>query len=355
MAITINGSTGIEMASDDSLGFGDIGLSADTLFSGRKNVIINGDFDVWQRGTGAFTTSVYTADRWKASFTGGTQSVTQQAFTLGQTDVPNEPKYYFRNIVTTSVGASNFHYLSQRVEDVRTFAGQTVTLSLYAKADASKDVAIEFVQNFGTGGSPSSSVFFIGVTTLSLTTSWQKFEVTVSIPSISGKTLGSNNDDHLELRIYFDAGSAFDPQTNSLGNQSGTFDIAQVQLEKGSQATAFEKRSYGEELALCQRYCVAWGEDEALGFGVVAASNSFTDRVIVPLQNNLRTTPTSSLSGTLTIHDGSTTQTSSVINYLGYFRGRLMMNLTMGGTLTAHRPAYVNVTSGSILIFEAEL
>ena len=74
------------------------------------------------------------------------------------------------------------------------------------------------------------------------------------MPSISGKTLGTAADSFLFLGVYFDAGSDFNARTDSLGQQSGTFDIAQVQIEPGSVATPFERRSIGTELALCQRY-----------------------------------------------------------------------------------------------------
>jgi hypothetical protein len=76
----------------------------------------------------------------------------------------------------------------------------------------------------------------------------------VAIPSISGKTLGSDDNDYLGVHFWFDAGSSFNSRTNSLGQQSGTFDIAQVQLEPGSVATPFEQRQYAAEYFLCSRY-----------------------------------------------------------------------------------------------------
>jgi hypothetical protein len=218
-----------------------------------RNKIINGNFDIWQRTTST-STSGYNADRWITNNTGSTFTSSRQSFTLGQTSVPYEPTYWHRTVVTTSAGASNGVVVRQCMESVRTLAGQTATLSFWAKADASKNISVEFSQIFGTGGSPSSTVTTIGVTTCALTTSFQKFTITVNIPSISGKTLGSNNDDYLELRFWLDAGSSFNSRTNSLGQQSGTFDIAQVQLEAGSVATPFEMRPMQTELALCQRY-----------------------------------------------------------------------------------------------------
>ena len=221
--------------------------------AGMRNAIINGNFDIWQRGT-SFTGSEYGADRWLSFRSGTTHTATRQAFTLGQTDVPGEPTYFIRTVVSSVAGAANASLLQQRIEDVRSFAGQQVTASFWAKADASKPIAIEFAQSFGTGGSPSAGVESIGVTKVTLSTSWQKVTVTANIPSINGKTLGSDNNSRLGLLIYFDAGSNFNSRTDTLGQQSGTFEIAQVQLEPGPVATPFERRPIGTELALCQRY-----------------------------------------------------------------------------------------------------
>ena len=261
-----------------------------------KNKIINGNFDVWQRGTGAFTADEYTADRWVLSQPSSTASVSQSSFTLGQTDVPNEPKHYITTTVTTASTAGSACLLDQRVENVRTLAGQTATLSFWAKADASKDIAVEFKQDFGTGGSPSADVTAIGVTTCALTTSWQKFEVTVSIPSISGKTLGSNNNDHLQLIFWLEAGSDFNARTNSLGNQSGTFDIAQVQLEAGDTASGFETLSYGETLAMCQRYYYVASQNLEL-FSFSGANSGASRRLSFARPVTMRDDPTES--GTL--------------------------------------------------------
>ena len=220
-------------------------IQAASYFS-RKNHIINGNFDVWQRGT-SFTSSGYCADHWRAECAlGSTMVHTQQPFPLGQTKVPNNPEYFCRTVATTGGGVTSFIMQTHRIEFVKTLSGVTATFSFYAKADAVKNMTVEFNQYFGTGGSPSATVTTIGVTKVALTTSWQKFTVTVALPSISGKTLGTDLNDYLAVNFWFDAGSDFDARTDSLGNQSGTFDIAQVQLEQGSVATPFEPRTYGE-------------------------------------------------------------------------------------------------------------
>lgn len=234
--------------------------TSNTIFTNRyityKNKIINGNFDIWQRGTSlsSGTGLRFLADRWLNVSTGSTYTASRQSFTLGQTSVPNEPSFFHRTIVSSVAGSGNSCIFVQRVESVRTLAGKTATLSFWAKADSSKNIAVEFAQSFGSGGSPSSTLVGIGVTTFTLTSSWQKFTIITNIPSISGKTLGTNGNDHLAFIFWFDAGSSLNSRTNSLGQQSGTFDIAQVQLEEGNVATPFEIRPIGLELSLCQRY-----------------------------------------------------------------------------------------------------
>ena len=220
---------------------------------GRKNAIINGNFDIWQRATSQTADGYGSDDRWINSRSGSTQVASRQTFALGQTDVPNNPKYYARTVVSSVAGAGNLALKFQRIEGVETFAGTTATVSFWAKADANKNIAVEFQQSFGSGGSPSTAVFATP-TTVSLTTSWVKHTVSVAIPSISGKTLGTDGNDSVQVVIWLDAGSNFNARTNSLGQQSGTFEFSQVQMEAGSVATEFEPRSVGEELALCQRY-----------------------------------------------------------------------------------------------------
>lgn len=284
--------TGTVVISNDSI---TIAGSAVSPVQSFRNKVINGNFDYWQRGTSntSVASNQYLADRWVHLRVGSTANVSRQAFTLGQTDVPNEPTYFHRTAVTSVAGAGNTVNFAQRIESVRTLAGQTATLSFWAKADASKNIAVDFVQFFGTGGSPSSAISAIGVTTCALTTSWKKFTITVNVPSISGKTLGTDNNDTLWFRVWFDAGSNFNSFTNSLGQQSGTFDIAQVQLEAGSVATPFEVRPPGVELALCQRYY--YGTTAQFNFsGYSASSISAYHTFSLPV--SMRVLPTFSIS-----------------------------------------------------------
>lgn len=228
-------------------------IDTDFLRSDRgmyKNYLINGRFSVWQRATSQTTAGYGSDDRWNNYNVGSTKTHSLQFFTFGQTDVPGNPIYYSRTVVTSVAGSANRVDKWQNIEDVTKSSGQTFTLSFYAKADANKNIAVEFYQVFGSGG--SGTVTGIGITTFNLTASWQKFTTTVTFPSISGKTLGIGH--HFGVEFWFDAGSNFNSRTNSLGQQSGTFDIAQVQLEEGIVATEFEYRAHDQELLRCQRF-----------------------------------------------------------------------------------------------------
>ena len=222
---------------------------------GFKNHIINGNFDIWQRGTSfsATTDSQYSADRWRNNQNQAV-AASRQEFTPGQTDVPGEPTYFHRSVVSAG-DDSSFASFQHRIESVRTLAGQKAVLSFYAKADEAKNITVGGFQDFGSGGSPSDRVW-LDYETISLTTTWQRFEISLDVPSIAGKTLGTAGDDYLGIDFVFSYGSSRANYANrgSLGHQSGTFDIAQVQIEAGPIATPFEQRPLGVEEQMCYRY-----------------------------------------------------------------------------------------------------
>lgn len=271
-----------------------------------RNKIINGNFDFWQRGTSlaliaAGTNSTYLADRFKVQIDGtsGATTCSRQGFTIGQIDVPNNPAWYMRSLCTNGGDVTNgAHRWTHFIEDVYTFAGKQVILSFWAKADVSKTLAIEIEQCFGTGGSPSANVQTF-IQKISLTTFWTKYTIPINIPSISGKTLGTDGlvTSYLGVRTWMSAGSAFAARTGTLGIQTGTFDFAQVQLEEGAVATAFEQRPPQVELALCQRYCFVPqypGVSARLAFGIGQSTSSIPFNM--PLHVPMRKAPTTSLS-----------------------------------------------------------
>jgi len=228
-------------------------------FYAGKNKFINGDFRINQRAFSSTTThGTYGFDRWKINNSDGTVTYSAQTFTAGAAPVAGYEAVNYARIVTTGQTATSaYAMLVQQIEDVRTFAGQTVTVSFWAKATTgTPKIAVVADQYFGTGGSPSSDVLTaMGQPTIS--TSWARYSVTATIPSISGKTIGTNASTHcLEMRFFVSAGSNFNTQTNSLGIQSNTFELWGIQIEAGSVATAFQTATgtLQGELAACQRY-----------------------------------------------------------------------------------------------------
>jgi len=222
---------------------------------GFRNAIINGDFRINQRAFSSTTSSgTYGFDRWRISLSGGTVTYSAQTFSLGNGISGYEPINYARVVTTGQSASSSLAIFNQAIESVRTFAGQAVSVSFWARCSTgTPKVAVELAQVFGTGGSPSSSVFsYVGQATLS--TSWQRFTFQFNVPSISGKTLGTASDDYLGLNLWTSAGSDFNSRTGSLGIQSATIDFWGVQVEQNYQPTPFEQRPIGVELALCQRY-----------------------------------------------------------------------------------------------------
>ncbi len=212
----------------------------------RKNLLINGNFDIWQRGAAFSTGNEYTADMWKWSGTAGSGSVSRQTFTVGQTDVPGNPTYHWR--VTIGTGDTSFSVLTG-IEGVGHGAGVPVTVSLWAKASETTgwlDGAggCTLTQRYGTGGSTATRVELDGTfQSQTITTSWQKFVATATPASISGKTVGAGN--NLELYLTTDADLS----------SSATLDIAQVQVEYGSVATDFDAGGdVGTILQKCQRF-----------------------------------------------------------------------------------------------------
>jgi hypothetical protein len=328
--------------------------------AGMRNAIINGNFDIWQRGTSSGAFGYQTVDRWSNSFTGSSSTLSRQSFTLGQTSVPNEPAYYLQAVVSSVAGASNRATIIQRIEDVRTFAGQAVTVSFWAKADAAKPIAVSLGQFFGTGGSPSAGVV-THVIKAQLSTAWQKFATTVSIPSISGKTIGSNDDSNLSLTFWLDAGSSFNTDTDSLGQQSGTFDIAQVQIEAGPVATPFERRPIGTELALCQRYYCKVGTVglNRHGTGYTTAATAATIVVLFPA--TMRAAPTAlEQSGTASDYQVTHGNTATVCSTVPAFNAASLFSavttFTVASGLTVGQGvASRNIGGNGYLAWGAEL
>jgi hypothetical protein len=225
---------------------------------GRRNYLINGNFDKWDYGTSQTTSGYGSDNRWFNGNLGSTKTHSQQVCGDAERALFNA-MYFSRTVVSSVAGAGNYIQKKQNIENINLLAGKTVTLSFWAKADANKNIAVDFKQEFGTSGTPSSPVVGIGSQLIALTTTWQKKTITVTLPSIVGKTLGTDgvNTTNTTITFWLDAGSDFAARSANLGQQSGTFDIAQVKIEDGSVATNGwhpYDGEFGGEIESCQRY-----------------------------------------------------------------------------------------------------
>ena len=221
----------------------------------NRNKIINGGFDVWQRGT-SYTIVAGTygaADRWiywHNGSTAGTQTVSRQAFTAGAAPVAGYEAEFFQRITTTTIGSGQTVIDTwQRIEGVRTLAGQTVNVSFWAKTSGTFGIISFLEQNFGSGGSSTVTTTVTGLNGVASSGSWTRYTGTVTLPSISGKTIGANN--YLMLIIRF-----LSPTNGA------TFDLWGVQLEAGSVATPFEIEDIQTTLNKCFRYFERYNQSE---------------------------------------------------------------------------------------------
>lgn len=371
MAIRISGTTGIDMGNTSVSNCSQVEVQEEQVspFSGFKNYIINGNFDVWQRG-GSQTTSGYGSDdRWSNDNLGSTK--THSLVACGDNErVLFNAAYFSRTVVTSIIGINNGVTKFQNIEDVTKLAGKTVTLSFWARADSEKSIAVYLLQIFGTGGSPSSVVKDIGTQLVTLSTSWQKKVITINIPNIVGKTIGTNGRHTSYTQVAFGLESGSVPNStyfNSLvlGQQSGTFDIAQVQLEEGSVATAFENRPVGLELSLCQRYFYNHGAKEgrhlpyaheATGATGISAAGTMAYRLSQDHPSPMRATPTVSYSGTIFLWNGPTeiNVISIALNNSNATTRSIDYNVASAFS-GAFQPVKEFLTQGSFLNVSAEL
>jgi hypothetical protein len=329
---------------------GTLNLLQSTLYPAGRNKIINGDFGINQRTfTSTTTTGTYGFDRWRFICSDGTVTYSAQTFTAGTAPVTGYEAANFARIVSSGQTLSTAAaIIGQPIEDVRTFANQTIVISFWAKAaTGTPKIAVELDQQFGSGGSTRVTTYAGQIT---LSTSWARYSVNVTVPSISGKTIGTSS--YLLINLWESAGSNFDSRTGSLGIQSNTFDIWGVQAEAastGSTASPFQTASgsIAGELALCQRYYQSVGGTATaypavLSYGGIALGYQSTP---FALQPEMRTTPSNTKAGTWFVSNCG----QPIIEYVSSKGYVLTVQVT-----TANQYQYYPNSTDDLLTFSAE-
>ena len=305
-------------------------------YAAGKNKIINGDFGIWQRGTtfNSASSNTYFADRFTCYVGGGTHNITRQTFTPGTAPVAGYEGQYFFRWTSTVAGAVA---LTQRIENVQTFAGQTMTFSFWAKADSAVNISTAMYQVFGSGGSGAVSQTS---GTQAITTSWARYSFTFNVASIAGKTIGTGS--YLQLDI-------------NLPNAIMVFDTWGWQVEAGSVATAFQTATgtIQGELAACQRYYERFGQTANVILFNTMCYSTLDTYGSLPYLVQKRTTPTISISGTanfVIVIGGSTkVPTTSGASYISTKAARVQFNTT---GLTAGQAAWIETDGGTNAFIE---
>ena len=283
---------------------------------GRRNLIINGAMQVAQRGTsttGVTSGGYYGIDRFRLTTTA------EQTETHAQvSDAPSGFTSSYKVTVTTadsSIDASDFAAIQQKIEaqDLQhlkfgTSDAEKLTVSFYVKASATGTFAVGMTQDDADSGTSEISQNY----TISSADTWEY--KTLTFNGNTSDAIDNNNGSGLQLNFFYTAGSdltsgtlnsygdnahrAIGHTANLVGTLNATFQITGVQLEVGEQATPFEHRSFGDELALCQRYFQKYS-DNGSNHGYLTTGNINGTRFygVMRWTITMRATPTVSTTG----------------------------------------------------------
>ncbi len=345
-----NGDLGTAAQVDTGTGAANVPTNAQLAPYLGRNLIINGDFSVWQRGTSQTSGGYGSADRLWWNTSGATFTVSRSAHTLGQTDVQGNPKYYVTDTVAT--GDDN-HSLEHKIEDVTATAGREVTYSFWAKGTnpGGGALSVTSLQNFGTGGSPSTTVETVEDATITLTADWTRYTVTFTPTSVTGKTLGTDGNDFFAIRLG-------QPATDDSAD-AYTWDYSNAQLEFGDTATDFEYVNPADQLARCKRYFERLGgnSSDQVVLGISHAPTTTT--VFVPIQfNDKRAIPTITDAGAFQLISGANTIAGTITSVADQGLKTAFLTYTRdSGTHTIGDSGFVrcDTGSGNYIDIDAEL
>jgi hypothetical protein len=342
-------------------------LNIDDLY-GFRNRIINGDMRIDQRNAGASVavpndTNFYTVDRWQV-----VESASSVLAAERVTDAPAGFQNSHRISVTTagSTTATQLTIFEQRIEGFNwadlafgTAAALPVTLSFWVKSSVTGSFSGS-LRNFSTRSYPFSYE-------INNANTWEYKTIVVE-----GDTTGSwSTDNTTGMRLTFDIGSGssrrgsagawttanLDGVTGAasiIGTLGATWQITGVQLEKGTVATPFERRPFGTELALCQRYTNVLRRDEFPFSWVVGHNSGGTGVACYSYPVLMRASPTVTQTGNVAVFSASSAlEFSSLGAQTGPRALRTLLAPLTGFTLG--HAFHVDINTGAFITISSEL
>ena len=291
-------------------------VSSDIHF---RNRIINGDMRIDQRNAGSSVTptdGAYTLDRWKMLMFNSASKYTVQQ-NAGSVATPAGFRNYMGITSSSaySVTSTDHYGIQQRVEGFNTAdlnwgtaSASAVTLSFWVRSSLTGTFGGSIQNSAGNRSYPFS------YTVLAANT-WEQKSITIQ-GDTSGTWVGATNGIGMVVYLMIGVGSTFSGTAGAwaageffsttgavsvVGTSGATFYITGVQLEAGSVATPFERRPFGTELALCQRYFQQFA-DRHMG---LTASSSQTYTGGVSLTTTMRATPTLASGASFAVGTGS--------------------------------------------------
>ena len=356
------------------------GVASPPNSMGFRNRILNGGMVIDQRNAGASVATtttaagVYTLDRWAYQVSAASKFTVQQ--NAGSVTPPAGFTNYLGCTSTSaySVGTNDYFTIQQRLEGYNTSDlawgtanAQTVTISFWVRSSLTGTFG-------GAVRNSSGGRYYLFSYTISAANTWEYKTVTVA-----GDTTGTyqtTNSVAFEVWWSLGAGSGLSGtagswsttnqtqptgSTSVVGTNGATFYITGVQLEAGTVASPFERRDYGRELMMCQRYAYVWDSSEGSGsfakvsVGFFSSTTNFKSLTYFPVK--MRAAPTSvTASGSLNMFDGASNYTATAIAIDQAHPLTLMLEVTCSGA-TAYRPGtfQANNNNTAKIIVSAEL
>jgi len=358
---------------------------------GRRNIIINGAMQVFQRGSATFnhnataTANLYGLDRYQF------QSSNQDELEGTITQVADAPVGFTNSLKWTTtepesaIAADETFDCCQKIEaqDLQqlafgTSSAKKLTLSFYVKSSVTGTYGINVYKADSTARQLTSTY------TISSANTWEEKTIIIPADTDSGGTIANDNGEGLRITWHLGTGSNFTSANNALTwsnyadggwafghaqngvatTDNATWQLTGVQLEVGEQATPFEHRSFGEELALCQRYCIdlnpaSGGQSTApyIMSGMVYQSTLVIANVSLP--HEMRVAPTLILTGdagNFSVVEVTSTRACTGFGINGMTNSGGGINWTCGGGgMTGGNAALVFVETNLRCIMDSEL